>query len=373
MELNKKRLHGYDPVFDRMDRKGLVGYFQRFFPNVGTDSLSRMTRNDLIDALLDLEDKAGHSTLERPEEYPLRRPDGPSSAEALMEHEGKQIYWCWEKKPHEAALSLATNIESYEWNLRKQVEPGTLILTAINTSPPLIVSLEIVEAVTDKATVVERVATFANPISVLQLEQRLSSTLPRRSQQLKESISDRILQAISELNMDPAPIFLTSEQCSPGLSIPSHEALFAVALLQRDYNAQTPCGVCGRYDPPVLEAHLSRPGNDRLLLEIQDHVDDVVLLCAECHVMTHTPSLEDVRNFSRPGCPECGERNPRQIIWGDPIIEPSDDVILMGCLLPPGPLPHWECRNCEAQYKVEVNRGYQHYLEREFLSRGAGQ
>lgn len=373
MELNKKRLHGYDPVFDRMDRKHLISYFQRLFPDVEEDSIRDMKRSDLIDALLDFEDEVWHSTLESPEDYPLRRPDGSSSAQELMEHDGRQIYWCWEKKPHVSALSLVTNIESYEWNLRKQVEQGTLILTAINTSPPLIVSLEIVEAVTDKATIVERVATFSNPISVLEVEQRLSSTLPRRSQRLKESIADQILHTISELVNDPAPIFLTAAECMPELSSPSHEALFAVALLQESHGTQISCGACGRYDPPVLEAHLSRPGTDTLLLEIQDHVDDVVLLCADCHVMAHSPSLEEVRNFSKPACPECGERNPRWILWGEPSIEPRDDVVFAGCCLPPGPLPRWECRKCEAQYMIEVYLGYQYYLERDFLAHGSGQ
>lgn len=373
MELNKKRLHGYDPVFDRMDRKHLISYFQRLFPDVEEDSIRDMKRSDLIDALLDFEDEVWHSTLESPEDYPLRRPDDSCSTNELTKYDGKQIYWCWEKEPHESSLSLATNIESYEWSFRNQVKQGTLILTAINTSPPLIVSLELVEKVTDKATIVERLATFSNPISVLEVEQRLSSTLPRRSQKLCESIAGQILHTISGLVNDPAPIFLTAAECKPGLSSSSHEALFAVALLQGRFVAQVSCVVCGRYDPPALEAHLSRPSIDTLLLEIQDHVDDVVLLCADCHVMAHAPSLEKVRDFSKPACPECGERNPRWILWGDPSIEPRDDVVFAGCVLPPGPLPRWECRKCEVQYMVEVYLDHQHYSEKDFFARGSGQ
>lgn len=362
LKTEKKRLHGYDPAYDRMDRLQLITKFRMVFPDVDDDSLSHMTRSRLIDALLDYESDARHSAHANPENYPLRRPFEYGRPENLAEHQGQKIFWCWEKDPQASVVSLMTNIDNYAWNLNKPVEEGSLILTAINTTPPLIVSVELVDSVAEKETLVERVATFSNPISVLEVEQRLEMKLPRRSQHLTEPINDKVLGILSELMVKPAPIFVTNEPCAPGLSSPVHEAIFAVALLQNEHGEELICSVCERYTPPSLEAHLSRPGNDELSLEIQDQVDDVEILCSDCHEMVHQPSMQKVRAYAKPSCPECGERNPRLLLWGMPAGIPGDDVIVMGCVMPSGPVPEWECRGCETQYLVHKYLGEGNYL-----------
>lgn len=346
-----RRLHGYDTVFDRMDRKELISQYLRIFPDMSQSSLGFKTRSELIEDLLVAEDRKSQSGAQQG--YPIRRKGVSPSSMDLAEYTGKSVFWSWEKDVRESAYSLATAPDFYELHLSKNLQQDTLILTAVDATPPLILSLEVVASVTDGVAVAEPVMTFSNPISVLEIEHRLRAKLPRRSQNLKVSIVDQVLNLISEVVVSPAPIFLAAGDCVAGISSAEENAIFAIAMLQANFGPEPECQSCGRREVSNLEAHFARPKHESLVLEIQDHVDDTKLVCSDCHSLMHQADFDQVSDFSRPACPECGERNPRSIIWGDPAILSTDDVVFAGCVIPSGRIPQWKCRSCETEYLVQ--------------------
>lgn len=364
-----KRLHGCDPVLDRMDRKQIIGHYLRLLPNASQSSLEFKTRSELIEDLLDLQDLQQQSQSASRKDYPLRRPFASSSPNDFNRHAGKPILWCWEKDVCATANSLATAEQTYELNLPQTLEPDTLVLTAVNSAPPLILSLEVVSGVVNGAAEVELLEMFLNPISVLEVEQRLGAKLPRRTQNLKPSIVDEVMGVISELVVSPAPIFLAAGDCDAGVSSAADDAILAISMLQAQFGEEAECQSCGRRGISNLESHISRPGSDNLVLEIQDHVDDTKLVCVDCHVLMHQTDFDKVSAFSKPACPECGERNPRTVVWGEPAGLPSDDVVLGGCILPSEPLAKWKCRSCETEYLVQKYEYEPYKLEMDALER----
>lgn len=59
----------------------------------------------------------------------------------------------------------------------------------------------------------------------------------------------------------------------------------------------------------------------------------------------------------RPACPACGATAAaRPLMFGFPseeMFEASErgEIILGGCCLPEGPLPHWRCEECRAEFE----------------------
>lgn len=374
MQERKRRLHGYDPVLDRMDRRELVRYFHRHYPEKSDADLNTMTRNEMIDAILDAASGPRNGAPEDSENYPLRRPENrwSSSLNTKNVPEGSTAYWCWEEDVRAFATELAADqISDRPWSLGDGVEKGTLAITVLATNPPLLVCVETVEDVTKDLISVERLAAFSNPISVKDIELRTGITLPRQSQLLSAEQTQAVFEAVDQLVENPAPIFVKPGVCAPREHSELGDALFTIATLQSDGHRFGSCQVCGRTDNRdleidedleidvdrelELEVHVDSFVDGRMLLEIQDCVDDTTLVCADCHAMLHKPRVEEVRAFAKPVCPACEHRNPRRIVWGEPILrfnEPEDDeLVFAGCVIGQY-VPRWECRNCETRYLV---------------------
>ncbi|WP_159614176.1 hypothetical protein [Glutamicibacter sp. JC586] len=337
-----------------MDRKQLIDHYLRVFPDAGQSALESKTRSQLIEELLERRELEQRPASSEHETYPLRRPRKLTGSGEISQYAGKPIFWSWEKNVRGTASSLAGAPDSYEMNFTQTLEQDSLILTAVNSSPPLILSLERVESATEGVVEVERLFTFASPISVLEVEQRLGAKLPRRSQYLGESVVGRVLSVIGELMVSPAPIFLEAGDCSARVTNSEEDAILAISILQASFDNELECESCGQADVSNIEAHLVRPSNEWIVLEIQDHVDDVMLVCPDCHEMIHESIVEQAKSSSKPSCPECGELNPRTYIWGMPAGMPDEEeFVVAGCVLPSGPLPDWQCRACGTDYLVQ--------------------
>lgn len=350
----EKRIYGYDPVYDRLDRKELLEHFKKNVATPWPGEEGLYSRRELINGLMGAEEEAWHEMSDDPEKYPIRRLDekwGPAST--LTRPKGQRLYWCWAGDPLAAAIALVADPDSYDWILPTGVRAGDLILTILGTEVPLVVAVEVVESALAEAVTVERLATFSNPVSVEHIEEKLDFSLPRSSELLLATVADKILVAIAELVDSPLPIFVEAGVCLPVSCGSTHEMIAVVSLLQEGAVEKISCDGCGQAEPIRLEPHLFRMKLEDTWLELQDHVDDTALLCVDCHTMVHRPQLEELRRFSSaPACPECGERNPKSIIWGMPVGPPSDDEVVAGCAIPPGIIPEWMCRECETQYKV---------------------
>ncbi|MFI8413843.1 hypothetical protein ACIGB6_15415 [Paeniglutamicibacter gangotriensis] len=358
-----RRMYGYDPVYDRMDRKELLNHYDKIYPVNFPEDFALLSRGQIIDSILGAEVEAWHETFDEPEEYPLRRLEekwGPATT--LTREKGQRLYWSWAGDSLEAAKSLVTDVETYPWTLVEGIREGDLILTVLDTVSPLVVAFEVAGSVTEEAVPVERLATFSNPISVTKIEEKLDISLPRSSEKLDAFTADKVLSTIAELIKDPQPIFITAGACSPsGIEDEKEmQMIGAISLLQQGEVDSLSCDACGRQNPSPqdpyqfrLIPHVFRPVMEDVLLDIQDHVDDTALLCTDCHTIAHQPTLKQLRDFTAaPPCPGCGERNPKSFIWGMPAGPPSDNHVVAGCDIPPGILPEWMCRDCDTRYGV---------------------
>ncbi|MHC6177965.1 hypothetical protein [Glutamicibacter sp. X7] len=353
MALPAIRRHGFDPVYDRMDRATLIALcHDRAMPGLGSRP-EHMTRRELIDAILDSESSPAPGPSD---DYPLRRPHQWVPTARLSALTGQRVLWRFAQ----ATLGTLRALEHADTAAlpddRFPRRAGDLVLTAVNTSPALLLSIDQVVQAKAETTALEHLATFSNPLSLTQLEARTGNRLPRATQFLAVPDSERLLAAVTDALATPAPIFLTAGDCAAGASKGNYRTLLTLALLQSGAQEEPMCQVCERYNPSRLEAHLDRPGTEDLRLEIQDHIDDTVVLCSDCHAMAHNPTVQQLRGFARPACPDCGAPNPMQIIWGEPAIAFDEDVVLAGCVMSSGPTPRWQCRECEARYWVESAR-----------------
>lgn len=357
------RQYGYDPVYDRLDRKELLRHYDIVFPESYPEDYWLLSRTELIDSLLGAELEALHDTLDNSENYPLRRlEEAWEPATPLTREKGQRLYWSWAEAPLEAAKSLVTDVETYPWTLVEGIREGDLILTVLGTVLPLVVAFEIAEAVTEEAVPVKPLAIFSNPISVEKIEEMLDISLPRSSEKLDDSTADKVLSTIAELISDPQPIFITAGVCSPSgfEDAEEMEMIAVISLLQQGDEGFLACDACARENPDPqnprrfrLPPHVFRPAMEDVLLEIQDHVDDTALLCSDCHAIAHRPTLKQLREFTAaPPCPGCGERNPRSFSRGIPTDPLDDNHVVAGCDIPPGILPKWICRDCDTSYAV---------------------
>lgn len=355
-----KRLYGYDPVYDRLDRMALLGHYEKHFPRDNEEILRLKTRSDLIDAILEAEAVTLEDTDSDPDYYPLRRLEeawGPVIR--LSRERGQRLHWCWEADPLAAATSLVTDIANHDWSLDHAIRKGDLVLTVLASTPPLVVALEVAETVSEDNIFVERLGTFSNPISLLEIEERLNISLPRHSQKLDAPTSDRVLALIAEFVNRPHPIFVSAGDCTPLEFNVAHELLLVTALLQQGMVDETSCAACGLTNPARLEPHLFRPKPEDVFLEIQDHIDDTALLCSGCHAIAHQPSLQQLREFAAaPPCPGCGERNSQAFTWWLPPESPDGVITCYMIAPPPRHRPQWSCNNCNTSYAVVAHRDF---------------
>ena len=337
-----------------MDRKELLEHFERVGGLLTLGTSWPPTRRALINAILEREEENRQHYLSKAEEYPLRRPgEGWENSDEFTRRKDQRVFLSWEKDPFSAATALVTDSEEHIWNIPDGIRADDVILTVLGTKIPLVVRLEVVNDVEDRLLGTEKIALFSNPIALSHLEEHTGLSIAPRAQELASDDADKILAALIELTEAPRPIFLRAGDCTIDQTEGTGILLAVISLLQRDVYEDLHCGACDRPDPESLHPHIFRPNPERLELEIQDHVDDTTLLCHDCHVVLHRPTLQQFKGVvASPPCPHCGARNPRTILWGEPAGIPDDDHVAYGCLMPFEPPPQWECRKCQKSFSA---------------------
>lgn len=360
MHMPERNQLEFHPEYIRLDRPALVAAYKKYFPDSTDSQILEMSRQQLIGLILEQEEFASadedQSQLSEAVAPPLRYLHRSFELPKFLKP-GQGMYYCWENKDAvvEAAVSLAKgDISTREWNLGYDVPEGSLLLTVLGTTPPLVAALESVTTVTEEKVYVDQIAVFSDPISLYDLENLIDSGLPRSSKALGISTAKRVLKALSKIIEDPKPLLASAGRCEDGADPHSNDAVHVLAMLQREYDEVPLCDGCGRDVDADTSVHFFRPRGGKRNWNIQDHVDDAGLLCHDCHALVHGPTKRQLRKLasSRPHCPKCGEGNPRKALWGEPAGEPGDDYVVMGCVLPPGPLTEWICRKCKTPYAV---------------------
>lgn len=350
----------FDPKYSRLDRRALIEVFRDHFPGFTESRLQTMKRQQIISLILEQEgfsvpeDDGGAFTdavpihrLHSAADYDLPKSLAPAQS----------MYYCWEDKNSTigAAVSLAKgDVGTREWNLGEDVLPGSLLLTVLNTTPPLVSALETVTHVDEEKVGVDQLAVFSDPISLYELESMIDSGLPRSSKALSISIAKRVLKSLIKLTKEPRPVIVSAGRCNPESVFDANDAVHVLTLLQREYDDVPLCDGCGRDVDTETNVHFFRPDGENLTWDIQDHVNDVGLLCSQCHDLVHGPTKTRLRQALSvtPPCPECGAGNPRKALWGMPSSAPDDDEVAMGCVMPLGPMTQWICRHCDTPYAV---------------------
>lgn len=354
----------FHPEYSRLDRESLMEIFTKYFPGITNSRTRAMSRQQLIsliqeqEGLIAPEKSNGDLSVMMPPPIPYfpKQVDLPPSMAP-----GQGMYYCWENADAavEAAISLAKgDVSTREWNLGEDVPEGSLLLTVLGTTPPLVAAMETVTSVTEEKVYVDQLAVFSDPICLYDLESMIDSGLPRSSKALSLSTSKRVLKSLHKLVNEPQPLVISTGQCTNGADPHSNDAVHVLAMLHRNYDDVPLCDGCGRDVDADTSVHFFRPRGRKGNWNLQDHVDDAGLLCRDCHTLVHGPTKRQLRKLvdAAPRCPECGAGNPRKALWGDPAGHPGDDFEVMGCVLPPGPLAEWVCRKCNTPYVVVANR-----------------
>ena len=348
-------------ALEHLLRHELLQRYEQHFPHPPFLSFPSLTRREIIDAIRANEPIAenwhnarGSHFQEHSTPYPFRRPSLDSDTTGkLVREDGQRLHWIWERDAIVSTTALLTRDWEAEVKVPAGVSDGDLLLTVVNADPALVIALDVKTDPEDTGTHVKETVRFQAPVLVRDIEQQLGSKLPRSTQQFADPAADAVLAGIRELLSNPQPIHLTAGACRTGDSPAPHTTLAVLSLLQNpNISEEVACYACGRTTMAQLEPHLFRPSAAALTMDIQEHVDDMALLCADCHVLCHRPSLEQLRGLTTPACPACQERNPRRIIWGMPAFPETSDVIHRGCALPLGPMARWNCRNCDTDYLV---------------------
>lgn len=350
----------FHPEYSRLDRESLMVIFTKHFPGFTDSRMRAMSRQQLI------------SLIQEQEGFVVREESNGDLSEMVsppVRHSRKQIdlpksmapgqgmYYCWEDADAavEAAISLAKgDVSTREWNLGEDVPEGSLLLTVLGTTPPLIAAMETVTSVTEEKVYVEQLAVFSDPICLYDLESMIDSGLPRSSKALSLSTGKRVLKSLNKFVREPHPLLFSAGLCEDRTDSQSNDAVHVLAMLQRDYDDVPLCDGCGRNVGSETSVHFFHPRDGLRIWDIQDHVDETGLLCQDCHALVHGPTKKRLQKVlsAAPRCPECGEGNPRRALWGDPAIFDDDNFVIMGCVLPIGPGAEWVCRNCETPYAV---------------------
>lgn len=350
----------FHPEYSMLDRDSLMEIFTKHFPGFTDSRMRAMSRQELINLIQEQEGfvarEDGNGDLSEmvspPLRYSRKQVDLPRSLAP-----GQGMYYCWENADAavEAAISLAKgDVSTREWNLGEDVPEGSLLLTVLGTTPPLVAAMETVTSVTEEKVYVDQLAVFSDPICLYDLESMIDSGLPRSSKALSLSTGKRVLKSLHKLVKEPQRLVISTGQCANGADQHSNDAVHVLAMLQRDYDDVPLCDGCGRDVGSETSVHFFHPHGGLRNWDIQDHVDEVGLLCQDCHVLVHGPTKKRLQKVlsAAPRCPECGEGNPRRALWGYPAIIDDDNYATMGCVLPIGPPSEWVCRNCETPYAV---------------------
>ncbi|WP_313811399.1 hypothetical protein [Glutamicibacter sp.] len=334
------------------DRSQLIARFCQLTSSQDKSWGSSLSRKELIEQIKQLEAQEQHFGSQLP--LAVHRTLSASDFELPFEiSEGQRIYFSWESDPIEAAWFLDEGkMGQRKWNIKTILPAGTKILTVLATTPPMVACLESVNSHENREIDVARDVLFTVPISLNDVEELTGAHLPRASQWLKPADGISILDALGTLLQDPRPLMLTAGTCRMDSETEATTAIHTLALIQRkDYETRM-CDGCQR-EVDATSVHFFRDQQADSTWDIQEHVDDIGLLCNDCHQLLHAPTLKQFQG-TLIACPQCGARNPKKYIWGMPAFPPDEDeYVIGGCCIPDEGMPEYSCRECETCFGGE--------------------
>lgn len=347
MDRTPKRLYWLDTPYDRLDRQKLAKLAREAgFPFVD-EELAEQSRRELIDLLMDVVVEAQCDASEVGDRYPLRRPiRTPMPSWLAPVATGARVHLRWvENRPSVVALLRDRDADL---DVPRRAAPGDVVVTVVGCTPPLVAAVERITGTGEEQAVEREV--IVQPVPWEILWGRDDAQPAQRSTRLSRQDGERLVDAVRQELKEPRPYFIAAGECgSPGTS---QTIVDALAVLQVDHPKsalESRCTACGSTEQ--LEVHIERPIHENVLLEIQDHLDDLIHLCQDCHVLMHPHPVAAVARALRPACPECGARGARRVVFGFPSYDDfdDDDVHLGGCVAGP-PLPRWRCRGCHEEF-----------------------
>lgn len=255
----------------------------------------------------------------------------------------------------EALAALGTDAHVWEY---PEMTPGDLLLTTLDTRPPLVLCLERVASYGKRS----KVATIAETlwqgplVGLREVERRAGVRLRPRVSTFQDSAADAVLVALGAEIADPAPIRAKEGRCSPSQSRDRSSGLQAAALALSNGR----CSGCASYFGEILDGagwgalevhHLHHLAE--VSTTVDSSVDDVRVVCGSCHNMLHRPphpSLLDLKYAWRPRCPKCGTHEANRLRYGLPSGPPDDGEVDAGCAIPDTGMQAWSCGSCGARW-----------------------
>lgn len=251
-----------------------------------------------------------------------------------------------------AAFALSTQrLESYSWDIPKNLKPEDLLITVLQSDPALVACIERFEVSGDELIATERVI-FSTPITLKSLENASRILFPVRSGRIDGEVRD-LLQTLKILHENPQPEVLLAPDCADRSLLALGSAAVVSRLLHEPGYFRSKCQACEE-EYSEIEGHFFEVFPQGTKYKITDLAASMVLLCNSCHALAHPQSLQDLRNARRPVCPTCKEVNPRQYRSGwfqPPRDDRMDSYVSYGCTFE-GTIPDFKCRNCETDYVV---------------------
>jgi hypothetical protein len=372
MNRKTERLYWQDTTYDRLDRQKIVEMVLASGYELDDEDIAVRTRSELVDVLIDTAVEAEYDAEEAHADYPLRRPIRTPVPPRLAET-SRRVHLRWEDDWRKALERLLDHDAPLE--VPKSADPGDVVVTVLGCRPPLVAAVERIEDPGRKVPVRGRVL-IAQPVTWGALWYRANAAAPApRSARLPRRLGAQMLAGLRSALENPEPTFVVAGDCA-SYRTASRTVIDALARLQTDHpdavGLHSWCASCDKQGS--LELHFERPVHDNVELEIQDHLDDVVNLCGDCHRLAHPHSIQSQRrtlqaqrDVLQPECPGCGARGARRILWGLPspgdLADPSD-VIWAGCVTD-GPFPaDWRCRTCGEDFVTvttsQIRRGIVH-------------
>lgn len=331
------------------DRSQLIARYCQLTSSTDMSWSSEMSRQELIDEIMRFEANEQRYFILPPPA--VRRTSGSFDFDLPFTlDDGQSIYLSWESDPVEAAWFLDEDkMDQRKWNIKEDLPSGTKILTVLATTPPLVACLETVKSLEGREIDVNRDGLFTVPISLNDVEELAGLRLPRASRWIEPSDGNSVLEALGSLLETPRPLMLAAGTCRMGSETEATTAIHTLALIQREDDKTRMCDGCQR-EVAATSAHFFRDQQTDATWDIQDHVDDVGLLCATCHQLLHAPTLKQFQS-ALIACPQCGARNPKKYIWGMPAFPPDEDeYVVGGCCLPNEGMPEYSCRECGTSF-----------------------
>lgn len=348
--MRRERLYWADTVYDRLDRLRLLDLLAQAGYVHNVDELAEMGRSELIDTLIDTQTDSEYAAEEAHEDYPLRRPIRTPVPGLLTATARRRVHVRWETDWRTALRSLLE--PGAPWDPPASARDGDVVVTVLGCEPPVVAAVEEV----GRARCARRPVLLAQPVTWRGLWFRAGAAEPRPSvARLSRDLSARLIQALRVELAEPEPTFLRAGDCTYYRTSPTAiDVLSALQSHQRGGARQARCDSCDA--ATSLRAHFERPIHENVSLEIQDHIDDVVQLCDDCHRLMHPHSvaaqrrsLHRQRALAAPACPTCGAGRARRIVWGlpaDPDLVDDPDTILAGCVVDGAVPAQWRCRAC---------------------------